>query len=148
VEVREINIEKLLGFSSYKHNEKKKIINSIEQKQELFLAWIISGYISDAKYPVRLAVHNIKEGNEVENQYLELARLGWRNTAQLASVNAHIMDTWDGGYYYENEEINDDEGELKKIYMHLSKLAKNEIDKLRETSFVEMIDNVLNGNNE
>jgi len=138
VGVSEINLEKLLGFGSYKHNEKKNLVKLIEKNQEIFLAWIIRNHITEAKFPVRLAVKNIQEGNITEDQYLELARLGWGITAQLSSVNESVLSMWDLGL----DEDYEDQKELIKTYKKLSKAAKKEINKLRETAFKEIYENV------
>ncbi len=139
VGVREIILEKLLGFGSYKHNEKKKLVELIEKNQELFLAWFIRNHITAARFPVRLAVKNIQEGNVTEDQYLELAAQGWGITAQLASVNVHTLDIWELGVIdnYEDQE------DLIQVYGKLSKPAKKEIEKLRETRYSEIFENVM-----
>jgi len=145
VGVGEINLDKLLGFGSYKHNEKKNLVELISKNQEVFLAWIIRNHITDAKFPVRLAVKNVQEGNETENHYLELARLGWGMVAELVRVSEHIQDDGRGNirlFFYEN----DDEleyGYLKEFFREISNPAKKEIEKLGETSFAEMVENVL-----
>ena len=139
VGVREINLEKLLGFGSYKHTEKKKLVELIEKNQELFLAWFIRNHITVAKFPVRLAVKNIQEGNVTEDQYLELATLGWGITAQLASVNENDLSMWGLGVYEENE----DQEDLIQVYKKLSKTAKKEMEKLRETGYSEIFENVM-----
>ena len=141
VGVREINLEKLLGFESYKHNEKKNLVKLIEKNQEQFLAWIISNYITAAKFPVRLAVKNIREGNETEDQYLELARLGWGITAELASVNENDLSMWDLGL----DEDYEDQEELIQVYKKLSKSAKKKIEKLKETTFAEIFEDIKDG---
>ena len=141
VGVREINLEKLLGFGSYKHNEKKNLVKVIEENQEIFLAWIIRSHITEAKFPVRLAVKNVKEGNETEDQYLELARLGWGITARLASVSEYTLSDWDMGL----EEDYGDREELIRVYKNLSKTAKKEIEKLRETGYAEIFENIISG---
>jgi len=139
VGVREINLEKLLGFGSYKHNEKKILVMLIAENQELFLAWFIRNHITAAKFPVRLAVKNIQEGNVTEDQYLELATLGWGIAAQLARVNENDLSMWGLGVYEENE----DQEDLIQVYKKLSKTAKKEIEKLRETGYSEIIENVM-----
>ena len=139
VGVREINLEKLLGFESYKHTEKKKLVELIEENQVQFLAWFIRNHITTAKFPVHLAVKNIKEGNSTEDQYLELAALGWEIIAQLASVNENDLSMWELGVYEENEDME----ELIQIYKKLSKTAKKEIEKLRETRYSEIFNNVM-----
>lgn len=137
VGVREINLEKLLGFGSYKHNEKKKLVELIEKNQEIFLAWIIRNHITAAKFPVRLAVKNVQEGNETEDQYLELARFGWGITAQLASVSENDLSLWELGIYDDYE----DQEELIQVYKKLSKPAKKELKKLGETDFSLLVEN-------
>jgi len=139
VGVMEIDLEKLLGFESYKHTEKKKLVELIEENQVQFLAWFIRNHITTAKFPVHLAVKNIQEGNETEDQYLELAALGWGIIAQLASVNENDLSMWELGVYEENE----DKEDLIQVYKKLSKSAKKEIEKLRETSYSEIVENVL-----
>jgi hypothetical protein len=141
VGVGNINLEKLLGFGSYKHNEKKKIIELIEKEPELFLAWIIRNHITAAKFPVRLAVKNIQEGNETEDQYLEIARLGWEISAQLASVSENDLSMWELGIYdyYEGQD------ELIQVYKKLSKMAKKELMRLRETGYFQLNINVRYG---
>lgn len=134
VGVSEINLEKLLGFGSYKHNEKKNLVKLIEKNQEIFLAWIIRNHITEAKFPVRLAVKNIQEGNITEDQYLELARLGWGITAQLARVNENVLSMWDLGL----DEDYEDQEELIGVYKNLSKPAKKEVAKLGDTSYREI----------
>ncbi|RLD08465.1 MAG: hypothetical protein DRI65_02215 [Chloroflexota bacterium] len=134
VGVREINLEKLLGFGSYKHNEKKKLIKVIEKNEEIFLAWFIRNHITAAKFPVRLAVKNVQEGNETEDQYLELARLGWGITAQLAGVHETTLSMWAHGIVEEHE----DQEELIKVYQKLSKTARKEISKLKDTRFEDV----------
>ena len=133
-----INIDKLLGFGSYKHNEKKNLANLIEKNMELFLAWIIRNHITEAKFPVRLAVKNIQEGNVTEDHYLEIARLGWSVSAQLARVNENELSMWglglDDGY--------EDQEDLIQSYQKLSKIAKQEIGKLRETNYSQLIENI------
>lgn len=138
VGVDEINLEKLLGFGSYKKTEKKNIIALIKNKHTLFLAWIIRNHITAADFPVRLAVSNIKEENVTEEKYLELAALGWRTNAHLVKVNEHDLSMWDLGVFdgYEDQE------ELFQIYKELSSPAKRELVKLRETNFVELFENV------
>jgi len=138
VGVREINLEKLLGFESYKHTEKKKLVEVIEKNQVQFLAWFIRNQITAAKFPVRLAVKNIQEGNETEEQYLELARLGWRINAQLAGVSENDLSMWELGVYEENE----DQEDLIQVYKKLSKRAKKELNKLRDTEFEEMFEDI------
>ena len=140
VGVIEINLEKLLGFGSYKHNEKKKLIELIKKNQELFLAWIIRNHITAAKFPVRLAVKNIQEGNETEDQYLELAILGWGITAQLAQVNENDLSMWELGVYEENE----DQEDLIQVYKKLSKPAKKELIKMGGTNFPQIYENIKN----
>ncbi len=139
VGVREINLEKLLGFGSYKHNEKKKLVPLIEKNHDLFLAWIIRNHITAAKFPVRLAVKNVQEGNVTEDQYLELAALGWGITAQLASVNENDLSMWEVGMVEDYE----DQEELIQVYKRLSKPAIKAIKKLKETDFKQLVDNVL-----
>jgi hypothetical protein len=134
-------LEKLLGFGSYKHNEKKNLVKLIEKNQDLFLAWLIRNHISDAKFPVRLAVKNVQEGNETEDQYLELARLGWGITAQLASVKENDLSMWDLGL----DEDYEDQEELIKVYKQLSKPAKKELNKLSKTNYREIVNNISDG---
>lgn len=141
VGVREIDLEKLLGFGSYKHNEKKNLIKVIDKNQDNFLAWIIRNHVTAAKFPVRLAVNNVQEGNETENQYIELARLGWGITAQLARISENVMGMWEVGVIDGNE---DKEG-LFNIFNGLSKPAKKEIIKLRETGFPEIYEDIKIG---
>jgi hypothetical protein len=138
VGVGEINIEKLLGFGSYKHNEKKKLVKLINKNQKLFLAWILRNHITAAKFPVRLAVSNLKEGNITEDHYLELAELGWGITAQLARMNEHDLSMWELGIYDHEE----DQEKLVQAYKELSALAKKELTKLRETSYFQLFENV------
>ncbi len=138
VGVGEINIEKLLGFGSYKHNEKKKLVELINKNQKLFLAWIFRNHITAAKFPVRLAVSNLKEGNITEDHYLELAELGWGITAQLARMNEHDLSMWELGIY-DNDE---DQEKLVQAYKYLSAPAKKELTKLRETSYPQLFENV------
>ena len=139
VGVREIYLEKLLGFGSYKHNEKKKLVRLIEKNQEQFLAWIIRNHITAAKFPVRLAVKNIQEGNVTEDQYLELARLGWGIAAEMARVREHDMDMWKLGIF------DDIEGQeyLAEIFRGLSKPAIKAIKDLKDTDFIQLVENVL-----
>ena len=139
VGVREINLEKLLGFESYKHSEKKKLVELIKKNQVQFLAWFIRNHITTAKFPVHLAVKNIQEGNSTEDQYLELAALGWGSILQLVSVNENDLSMWDLGVIDDNE----DQNELIQVYKKLSKSAKREIEKLRKTSYSEIVENVL-----
>jgi hypothetical protein len=138
VGVGNINLEKLLGFGSYKHNEKKKIIDLIEKAPDLFLAWIIRNHITAAKFPVRLAVKNLQERNETENQYLELARLGWEISSQLASVSENDLSMWELGL----DDDYEDQEKLIQAYKKLSKPAKKEINKLRETDYSQLVENV------
>ena len=138
VGVGNINLDKLLGFGSYKHNEKKKILDLIEKDPDLFLAWIIRNHITAAKFPVRLAVKNLQEGNETENQYLELARLGWEISSQLASVSENDLSMWELGL----DDDYEDQEELIQAYKKLSKPAKKELKKLRETTFSHLVENV------
>ena len=138
VGVREINLEKLLGFESYKHTEKKKLVELIEENQVQFLAWFIRNQITAAKFPVHLAVKNIKEGNSTEDQYLELAALGWGIIAQLASVNENDLSMWELGVYEENE----DQEDLIQVYKKLSKPAKKELMKIRDTSYPHLFDDI------
>jgi hypothetical protein len=135
VGVREIKLEKLLGFESYKHNEKKKLVKLIEKDQEQFLAWVIRNHITAAKFPVRLAVKNLKAGNETEDQYLELARLGWEISAQLASVNENDLSMWDLGL----DDDYEDQEELIQVYKKLSKPAKKILTKLNNTDFSNLV---------
>ena len=139
VGVREINLEKLLGFESYKHTEKKKLVELIKENQVQFLAWFIRNHITAAKFPVHLAVKNIQEGNATEDQYLELAALGWGSILQLVGVNENDLSMWDLGVIDDYE----DQNELIQVYQKLSKTAKKEIEKLRETSYSEIVENVL-----
>ncbi|NQS90904.1 MAG: hypothetical protein HQ574_00725 [Chloroflexi bacterium] len=139
VGVREINLEKLLGFESYKHNEKKNLVKLIEKNQVQFLAWVIRNHITDAKFPVRLAVKNLKDGNETEDKYLELARLGWGITAQLASLSENDLSMWELGL----DEDYEDQEELIKVYKKLSKQAKKALNKLRDTNFADKVDEVI-----
>ncbi len=138
VGVEEINLEKLLGFGSYKRNEKKNLVELIEKNQKLFLAWIFRNHITAAKFPVRLAVKNIQEGNTTEDQYLELASLGWEISAQLARVNEHDLGMWEMGIYDDFE----DQEKLVQAYKKLSSPAKKELMKLRETSYSQMYENI------
>ncbi len=138
VGVREINLEKLLGFESYKHTEKKKLVELIEENQVQFLAWFMRNQLTAAKFPVHLAVKNIREGNETEDQYLELAALGWGIIAQLASVNENDMSMWELGVYEENE----DQEELIQVYKKLSKPAKKELMKIRDTNYPHLFDDI------
>ena len=133
-----INLDKLLGFGSYKHNEKKDIIKLIEKSPELFLAWIIRNHITAAKFPVRLAVKNLQEGNSTEDQYLELASLGWEISAQLANVSEDDLSMWELGL----DDDYEDQEELIRVYMKLSKPARKEIKKLRETDYSQLVENV------
>jgi len=141
VGVGNINLDKLLGFGSYKHNEKKKIIGQIDKSPEIFLAWIIRNHITEAKFPVRLAVKNLQEGNETEEQYLEIARLGWEISAQLANVSENDLSMWELGL----DEDYEDQEELIQVYKKLSKPAKKELNKLRETDFCQLVENVRYG---
>ncbi len=138
VGVREIDLNKLLGFGSYKHNEKKNLVELIEKNQELFLAWIIRNHITDAKFPVRLAVKNIQEGNTTEDHYLELATLGWEISAQLARVSEHDLGMWELGVYDDYE----DQEDMIQVYKNLSKTAIKELGKLRETGYYQLFKNV------
>lgn len=139
VGVKEIYLEKLLGFGSYKHNEKKKLVRLIEKNQEQFLAWIMRNHITAAKFPVRLAVKNIQEGNVTEDQYLELARLGWGIAAEMARVREHDMDMWKLGIF------DDIEGQeyLAEIFRGLSKSATKAIKDLKDTNFIHLVENIL-----
>jgi len=134
VGVKEINLDKLLGFGSYKHNEKKKLVELIEKNQEMFLAWIIRNHITAAKFPVRLAVKNVQEGNTTEDQYLELAKLGWEITAQLASVSENDLSMWELGL----DDDYEDQEELIQVYKKLSKPARKELSKQRETGYYQL----------
>ncbi len=138
VGVGNINLEKLLGFGSYKRNEKKELVELIKKNQELFLAWILRNHITSAKFPVRLAVKNIQEGNTTEEHYLELAALGWSITAELARVNEHDLSMWELGMYDHDE----DQEKLVQAYKKLSSPAKKELMKLRETSYTQMFENI------
>ena len=139
VGVGEINLEKLLGFGSYKHNEKKKLANIIINNQDNFLAWIMRNHITNAKFPVRLAVNNIQEGNETEDQYIEIAKLGWGIAAEMVRVSEHDMDMWKMGIF------DDDEGQeyLAEIFRGLSILAIKVIKDLKETNFKHLVENVI-----
>lgn len=134
----EIDIEKLLGFGSYKHNEKKNLLKKIQTTPRIFLAWIIRNHITGADFPVRLAVSNLREGNETEDKYLEIAALGWRRTAQLASTSENDLSMWDLGIYEEEG----GRGELVNAFKGLSKSARKEIVKLRDTAYAEIYENV------
>lgn len=138
VGVNEINVEKLLGFGSYKHSEKKKLLELIQRNQKLFLAWIIRNHITGADFPVRLAVSNLREGNLTEDKYLELAALGWGITAQLAGATENDLSMWDLGVY----EAEEGRSELISAFRGLSKPARKEIVKLRDTNYVEIFENV------
>jgi len=138
VGVREINLEKLLGFESYKHTEKKKLIGLIEENQVQFLAWFIRNQITSAKFPVHLAVKNIKEGNSTEEQYLELAALGWGIISQFSNVHENDLSMWELGVYEENE----DQEDLIQVYKKLSKSAKKELMKIRDTSYPHLFDDI------
>lgn len=144
VGVREINLEKLLGFESYKHNEKKKLLELIKRNQEMFLAWIIRNHITAAKFPVRLAVKNVQEVNSTEDQYLELAKLGWGITAQLARVNENDLSMWEIGVFDDYE----DQEDLIQVYKRLSKPAMKELGKLRETSYSQQYENISKNEDE
>ena len=139
VGVREINLEKLLGFGSYKHNEKKNLVEVISKNQDIFLAWIIRNHTTAAKFPVRLAVKNIQEGNETEVQYLEIAKLGWGIAAEMVRVSEHVLDLWKMGIF------DDIEGReyLAETFRKLSKPAGKAIKNLKETEFILMVENVL-----
>ncbi len=139
VGVREINLDKLLGFESYKHNEKKNLADIITKDQELFLAWIIRNHITAADFPARLAVKNIQEGNETEVQYLEIAKLGWGIVAKMVRVSENDMDLWKMGIfdYIEGREY------LAETFRKLSKPAGKVIKKLKETEFILLVENVL-----
>jgi len=139
VGVGEINLEKLLGFGSYKHNEKKKLVNLIEKNQEDFLAWIMRNHITAAKFPVRLAVKNVQEGNETEDHYLEISKMGWEIAAEMVRVSEHDMDMWKEGIF------DDDEGReyLAEIFRKISKLALKAIKDLKDTDFMQLVENVL-----
>jgi hypothetical protein len=145
VGVGEINLDKLLGFGSYKLNEKKKLVELISKNQEIFLAWIIRNHITAAKFPVRLAVKNIQEKNVTEDQYLELARLGWGIVVELVRASENISDDGRGtlrlSFYDDDDHL--EYGYLIEFFRELSNPAKKEIKKLRETNFAEMVDNVL-----
>jgi len=141
VGVREIDLDKLLGFGSYKHNEKKNLVELIEKNQNMFLAWIIRNHITDAKFPVRLAVKNVQEGNSTEDQYLELAAHGWGITARLARVNENDLSMWEIGVYDDYE----DQEDLIQVYKKLSKMAKKELMRLRETGYFQLYRNVRYG---
>jgi hypothetical protein len=110
----------------------------------MFLSWIIRNHITAAKFPVRLAVKNIQEGNETEDQYLDLARLGWGITAQLASVSEHDLSMWGLGLDddYEDQEY------LIQVYKKLSKPAKKELIKLRDTNYGVMCNDISKIKNE
>ena len=138
VGVKEIDLEKLLGFGSYKHTEKKKLVELIEKNQEQFLAWFIRNHITAAKFPVRLAVKNVKEGNSTEDQYLELAALGWGITAQLVSVNENDLSMWELGL----DDDYEDQEDLIQVYKKLSKPAKKEIKKLSDTEYSQVVENI------
>lgn len=139
VGVREINLDKLLGFESYKHNEKKNLADIITKDQELFLAWIIRNHITAADFPARLAVKNIRDGNVTEEHYLEIAKLGWGIVAEMVRVNENDMDLWKMGIF------DDIEGSeyLAEIFRKLSKPAGKVIKNLKETEFILMVENVL-----
>ena len=138
VGVMEINLEKLLGFESYKNTEKKKLVELIEENQVQFLAWFIRNQITAAKFPVHLAVKNIKEGNSTEDQYLELAALGWGIISRLANVHENDLSMWELGVYEEDE----DQEELIQVYKKLSKTAKKELMKIRNTSYPHLFDDI------
>ena len=139
VGVGEINLDKLLGFGSYKHNEKKNLVELISKNQEIFLAWIIRNHITAAKFPVRLAVKNIQEGNEAEVQYLEIAKLGWGIAAEMVRVSENDMDLWKMGIF------DDIEGRefLAETFRNISKPAGKTIKNLKKTEFILMVENVL-----
>jgi len=139
VGVGEINLEKLLGFGSYKHNEKKNLVELIEKNQEDFLAWIMRNHITAAKFPVRLAVKNVQEGNETEDHYLEISKMGWEIAAEMVRVSEHDMDMWKEGIF------DDDEGReyLAEIFRKISKLALKAIKDLKDTDFMQLVENVL-----
>ena len=139
VGVGEINLEKLLGFGSYKHDKKKELAKLINKNQEIFLAWIIRNHKTAAKFPVRLAVTNVKEGNETEDHYLEIAKLGWGMVAEIVRVNENDMDMWKLGIF------DDAEGReyLADIFKRLSKLAIKVIKELKDTDFLQLVENVL-----
>ena len=109
------------------------------------MAWFIRNHITAAKFPVRLAVKNVQEGNEAENQYLELARLGWGMVAELVRVSKNIQDDGRGNlrlfFYDDDDEL--EYGYLKEFFRELSNMARKEIEKLGETNFAEMVENVL-----
>ncbi|MCJ7624638.1 MAG: hypothetical protein MUO76_14145, partial [Anaerolineaceae bacterium] len=138
VGVSNIYLDKLLGFGSYKHNEKKEIIKLIEKAPNQFLAWIIRNHITAAKFPIRLAVKNLQEGNSTEDQYLEIARLGWEISAQLASVSENDLSMWELGL----DEDYEDQEELIRVYKKLSKPAMKELKKLRETGYFQLFENI------
>jgi len=138
VGVVEINLDKLLGFSSYKQKEKKLLKEKFEKDQELFLAWIIRNFITGAKLPVRLAVKNLQEGNETETQYLEIARLGWGTIVKMVRVNLSVMDMWKEGI------IDDEDNEyMVEIFRKISKQAMAVIKDLKNTNFIQLVENVL-----
>ena len=103
------------------------------------MVWIIRNHITAAKFPVRLAVKNLQEGNTTEDQYLELARLGWKISAQLASVSENDLRMWELGL----DDDYEDQEELIQVYKKLSKPAKKELKDIRETGYSQLYKNVI-----
>ena len=64
--------------------------------------------------------------------------MGWSVSAQLARVNENELSMWglglDDGY--------EDQEDLIQSYQKLSKIAKQEIGKLRETNYSQLIENI------
>lgn len=86
-------------------------------------------YITGAKFPVRLAVRNIEEGNSPEGYYLELASLGWGSIQDILEIKVEALDL----YGYSKPDGENEETVL--IYRKLSNEAREALEDLQRTRF-------------
>jgi len=93
-----VNIEKMLGFAGYSRQEKEELLPLVEDQEPLFLGWLIRNHLTGADFPIRLAIKNIQEENEVESKYFDLAKLGWKKVAELLTSDYVWLEEARGGF--------------------------------------------------
>jgi hypothetical protein len=129
-------INRLLELASYDLNEKRQFKELLAKRENVFLAWVIRNYITDAKFPVRLAVRNIEEENTPEGYYLELAGLGWGGIQDILEIRVETLDL----YVYADPD--GEQEETAKTYRSLSDGAKKAVRDLQKTRFQALFEEV------
>lgn len=125
-----------LELASYDRNEKEQLKKLLAQKENVFLAWVIRNYITNAKFPVRLAVRNIEEGITPERYYLELAGLGWGSIKDILEIRIETLDLYGYG------DPDGEQEETVSVYRKLSNGAKAAVRDLQKTRFHALFEEV------